>query len=175
MRSRTCACSLDNALSLASTAPSEPLGNRTRVKCLLLSRNHQADKTSEICSEKEVPLTTGAQRQRPGNLESWGTLNFQYTLPGVPPLASSVGLAVNPASCAWLLGLLETLWEKLCLGLCVLSCPQRKAHRGQLPSTAIFSFASPHDFSIPAPASPPTPHFQDPAKKSDNFAIGAWG
>lgn len=98
--------------------------------------------------------------------------------------ASSLGLAVNPASCAWLLGLLETLWEKLCLGLCVLGCPQgRRSEASTIPLPfvdLIHHMTSPHQHErplllFPTTTQPPPPCFQDPAKKSDNKAIGTWG
>lgn len=62
--------------------------------------------------------------------------------------ASSLGLAVNLASCAWLLGFLETLWEKQCLGLRVLGCPQgRRSEASSLPLPfvdLIHHMTSPH-------------------------------
>lgn len=73
------------------------------------------------------------------------------------PPASSVGLAVNLAGCAWLLGLSETLWEKQRLGLCVLGCPQgRRSEASSLPLPfvdLIYHMTSPrqHEHPLPLP------------------------
>lgn len=113
-------------------------------------------------------LSTGAHSLSPGH---GGYSASSTPCPESP--ASSVGLAVKPTSCAWLLGLLETLWEKLCLGLHVLSCPQgRQSEASSLPVPFVDLI---HHVTSPQQHEHPHPSFQDPAKKSDNIAIGAWG
>lgn len=155
---RTRTCSPGKPLSLVCSPHSELLGNR--VKCLLLSGHRQTDKTTEISPEGKVPYP----QEHRDNLwiSTWAILSLgrggysaSSVLCPVSP-ASSVGLAVNPASCAWLPGLLETLWEKLCLGLRVLSCPQGR-RSGQLPSTAVYGYASPHGFPTSACTHTPGP------------------
>lgn len=110
----------------------------------VIVRSPSDGKTTESCLERHRD-SLGMRMSW-----SWGIRGFQCTLLTLPSLLCRPGS--EPCKLRLLPGLLETMWEKLCLAWAL--CPQLPPRKELRPAPfhCIYRHASPHGIPTPGPS-----------------------